>query len=91
LKKFTERCSGGLKKVTGRTATAATVRIPYDGISNWTATVASAARPGCEGFLFDIVAALRKECELKPESLRESIDRLLPWRGWASWRRGNRE
>ena len=66
-------------------------RIPYDGISNWTATVASAAKPGCEGFLFDIVAALRKECELKPESLTESIDRLLPWRGWASWRRGNRE
>ena len=66
-------------------------RIPYDGISNWTATVASAAKPGCETCLFDIVAALRKECDLNPESLTESIDRLLPWRGWANWRRGNRE
>ena len=44
-------------------------RIPFDGVSNWTATAASAAKPGCEGFVLDIVAALRKESELKPESL----------------------
>ena len=66
-------------------------RIPFDGVSNWTATVASAAKPGCEGCLLDIVAVLRKECDLKPEPLTENIERVLPWRGWASWRRGNRD
>jgi hypothetical protein len=59
-------------------------RIPHDGTSNWTAAVA--AKPGCEGFMLDIIAALRKECELKPESLSEAIDRLLVWRGWSSWK-----
>jgi hypothetical protein len=44
-------------------------RIPFDGVSNWTATVASTAKPRCEGLVLDIVAALRKECKLKPESL----------------------
>jgi hypothetical protein len=66
-------------------------RIPFDGIANWTATVASTAKPGCEGFILDIVAALRSECELRAETLSESLGRLLVWRGWASWRRGNRD
>jgi hypothetical protein len=66
-------------------------RIPFDGVANWTATVASTAKPGCEGFLLDIVAALRTECELEPETVSQSVERLLPWRGWASWRRRNRD
>jgi hypothetical protein len=66
-------------------------RIPFDGISNWTATVASTAKPGCEGCLLDIVAGLRKECDLPPETLSESVGRLLAWRGWAKWQRGNRD
>ena len=66
-------------------------RIPFDGVSNWAATVASTAKPGCEGFIFAIVAALRAECDLKPETISESIGRQLPWRGWASWKRGSRD
>ena len=66
-------------------------RIPFDSVSNWTAAVASAAKPGCEGFLLDIVAALRSEFELKPETFSESVGRLLVWRGWARWRGGNRD
>jgi hypothetical protein len=62
-------------------------RIPFDGVSNWTATVASTAKPGCESFLLEIVAVLRTECELEPETVSQSVERLLPWRGWASWRR----
>lgn len=66
-------------------------RIPHDGIADWTATVASTAKPGCEGFLLSIVAAVRAECDLKPESLAESVDRLLNWRGWARPPRGGDE
>jgi len=61
-------------------------RIPHDGYSNWTVSFAS-AKPGCEGFLLDLVAALREECELKPEHLGDAIQRLLTWRGWARARR----
>ena len=57
-------------------------RIPHDGIANW--TVALAAKPGCEGFLLDIVAAVRRECDLKPETLSEVVDRLLAWGGWSN-------
>ena len=63
-------------------------RIPHDGISTWTASFAG-AKPGCEGFLLDLVAALRDECELKAESLRDSVERLLAWRGWARTQRNS--
>jgi hypothetical protein len=66
-------------------------RIPHDGVSNWTATVASSAKPGCEGFVFGIIAGLRDECELKPESLAESVERLLVWGGWSNWTRRKRD
>ena len=59
-------------------------RVPHDGISNWTA--AAATKAGCEGFLFDIIAALREECELRPESLSEAVERLLVWGGWSNWK-----
>jgi hypothetical protein len=59
-------------------------RIPHDGIANWAAAVAG--KPGCEGFLLDIVAAVRKERDLKQQTLSEAVDRLLVWRGWASWK-----
>jgi hypothetical protein len=42
-------------------------RIPYDGVANWTAHVGAT-----EGFLLGIVAAVRAEYELKPESLTEA-------------------
>jgi hypothetical protein len=60
-------------------------RIPHDGISNW--TVALAAKPGCEGFMLDIIAAVRDKCELKPETLSEAVERLLVWDGWISWKK----
>jgi hypothetical protein len=66
-------------------------RIPHDGVSNWMATVASTAKPGCEGFVFGIIAALRDECELKPETLAESVERLLVWGGWSNWTGRKRE
>ena len=66
-------------------------RIPFDGVANWAATVASTSKAGCEGFLLDIIAALRGEYDLTPETLSNSVERLLVWRGWARWRRGNRD
>jgi hypothetical protein len=49
------------------------------------------AKPGCEGFLLDIVAAVREECDLKPETLSEVVDRLLAWGGWSNRTRSKRE
>jgi hypothetical protein len=55
-------------------------RIAHDGIANWSANVASSTKPGCESLLLEVVAAVRKECDLKPEPLKEAIRRLLSWR-----------
>jgi hypothetical protein len=64
-------------------------RIPHDGTSNWTAAVT--AKPGCEGFMLDIIAALREECELIPESLSEAVERLLAWRGSSNSKKRNQD
>jgi hypothetical protein len=52
-------------------------RITYDGISNWMANVGAMATPGCEGFVLDIVASLRQEYDLPPQTLRDTIAHLL--------------
>jgi hypothetical protein len=63
---------------------ARTYRIPHDG-SNWTAALA--AKPGSEGFMLDIIAAVREKCELKPETLSEAVERPLVWGGRSSWKK----
>lgn len=51
--------------------------IPHDGIANWIAHAAATAKPGCEGFLLGIVAAVRQEYDLRPKSLASAIELLL--------------
>ena len=43
------------------------IRIEHDGVANWTAHAASAARPGSEGFLLDIVSSVRRDYDLPPQ------------------------
>jgi hypothetical protein len=52
-------------------------RIEDDGVANWRAHAASTARPGCEGFLLDIVASVRQDYDLPAQLLGEAVDRLL--------------
>ena len=51
-------------------------RIPHDGVANWSAHVAT-AKPGCEGFILGIVATVRRECDLKPQTLEDLVARVL--------------
>lgn len=55
-------------------------RIARDGIANWTAHVAPTAKRGCEGFLLDIVASVRRDYDLSPQPLTEAIADLLSGR-----------
>jgi hypothetical protein len=55
-------------------------RIPHDGIANWTAHISATNVPGCESLLLDVVDRLRRECDLVPESLSDTVRRLLAWR-----------
>jgi hypothetical protein len=55
-------------------------RTPHDGIANWTAQAGAAAKPGCESLPLEIIASVRAECDLPPESLSEAVRRLLSWR-----------
>jgi hypothetical protein len=52
-------------------------RIPHDGTANWSANVGATAKRGCEGFLLEMVASVRGEYDLEPESLARLIERLL--------------
>jgi hypothetical protein len=52
-------------------------RIPHDGIANWAANVAAMAKPGCEGFLLDVIASVREEYDLPSQSLGAVITDLL--------------
>jgi len=52
-------------------------RILNDGIANWTAHVAATAKPGCEGYLLEIVALVRRDYDLPPQSLSEAITEAL--------------
>lgn len=55
-------------------------RIPYDGIANWAANVATTAKPGCEGFLLDVIASVRDEHDLPSQSLGAVITDLFAGR-----------
>ena len=48
-------------------------RIPHDGIANWTASFAATPIPGCESLILRVVADVRRECDLAPESLKDTI------------------
>ena len=52
-------------------------RIPYDGIANWMAHAGAAERPGCEGFILEVIAAVRQDYDLPPQPLNVAIARLL--------------
>jgi hypothetical protein len=39
-------------------------RIEDDGVANWMAHAASTARRGCEGFVLDVVASVRRDYDL---------------------------
>ena len=52
-------------------------RIPHDGIANWTAHAGSTERPGCEGFILEVIAAVRQDYDLPPQPLSAAIERLL--------------
>ena len=55
--------------------------IPYrildDGIANWAANVAATPKPGCEGFLLEIIASVRRDYDLPAQPLKEAIADLL--------------
>ena len=53
------------------------VRIDDDGLANWTAYAASTARPGCEGFLLDIVSSVRRDYDLPAQPPLAGIGCLL--------------
>lgn len=54
-------------------------RIVHDGVAKWIAPVATAKR-GCEGFLLEIVAAVRQDYDLPVQSLSETIRDLMSTR-----------
>ena len=54
-------------------------RIPHDGIANWTAPVAT-AKPGCEGFILEVVASVRKEYDVPAQPFSEAIRDLFSGR-----------
>jgi hypothetical protein len=53
------------------------LRIQHDGIANWIAPVPAGAIRGCEGFLLDIVASVRRDYDLPAQSLMETVRELL--------------
>jgi hypothetical protein len=55
-------------------------RILHDGVANWMAHVGSTARPGCEGFVLEVIASVRRDYDLPPQSLSAAIARLLSGR-----------
>lgn len=52
------------------------LRIQHDGVANWIAPVPAGALRGCEGFLLDVVASVRHEYDLPPQSLAEIVKEL---------------
>jgi hypothetical protein len=60
-------------------------RIPHDGIANWTANVSATAKPGCEGFLLETIATMRRDYDLPPQPLSDVVAHLM------SWRKGSRQ
>ena len=52
-------------------------RIPNDGIANWTANIAATPKPGCESLILAVVADVRRECDLPPESVSSMVERLF--------------
>jgi hypothetical protein len=52
-------------------------RTSHDGVANWTAQTAPTAKRGCEGFLLDIVASVRQDYDLPPQSLSDAVASLL--------------
>ena len=52
-------------------------RIAHDGVANWMAHPGSTERPGCEGFILEVIAAVRQEYDLPPQPLNVAIARLL--------------
>lgn len=53
------------------------IRIDDDGLANWTADAASTASRGCEGFVLDIVASVRREYDLPKQLLAEAVASLM--------------
>ena len=41
------------------------------------ANVGATAKKGCESFLLEVIASVRREYDLEPEALASVIDRLL--------------
>src|ERR1044072_4475402 len=52
-------------------------RIPYDGIASWTANIASTPKPGCQSLILLVVADMRSECDLLPEGMRDTLERVF--------------
>jgi hypothetical protein len=61
----------------GKCAVSPLYRIEHDGCANWAAEIASTALRGCEGFLLGIIAEVRREYDLPPESTSEVVKHLL--------------
>jgi hypothetical protein len=53
------------------------LRITHDGIANWSAPTASTAIRGCEGFLLDVVASVRRDYDLPVQPWAEMVRDLL--------------
>ena len=52
-------------------------RIEHDGSANWAAEVAPTELRGCEGFVLGIIADVRRDYDLPPESTSEVVKHLL--------------
>ena len=55
-------------------------RIPHDVTANWMALPGSTERAGCEGFVLGVIAAVRQDYDLPPQTLSAAIARLLSGR-----------
>jgi hypothetical protein len=53
------------------------IRIQHDGIANWIAPALAGAKRGCEGFLLDVVASVRRDYDLPGQPLTETVRELL--------------
>jgi hypothetical protein len=52
-------------------------RIEHDGYANWAANIAPTELGGCEGFVVGIIADVRRDYDLAPESTSEVVKHLL--------------
>lgn len=52
-------------------------RIVDDGVANWIVNVSATSKPGCEGFVLQVLSTVRRDYDLPTQSLGEAVAELL--------------